>query len=52
MNKTNFFKDIYKANIDVIKAIEKLSIENDMLDTQEYLDWKDELNALSLDLDR
>ena len=50
MNK--FFKDLYQANIDVIKAIERLSKDNNMLDTQEYLDWKDELNALSLDLDR
>ena len=46
------FKDLYKANIDEIKAIEHLSEIHDMLDTQEYLNWKDTLNKLSLDTDR
>ena len=46
------FKDLYRANIDEIKAIEHLSEIHDMLDTQEYLNWKDTLNKLSLDTDR
>ena len=34
----------------MLKIIEDLS--TDMLDEQEYLDWKDELNRLSIDKDR
>ena len=49
---TKLFKDLYQANIDEIKAIEQLSIDYNMLDTQEYLLWKDTLNSLSLDPDR
>ena len=48
---TKLFKDLYQANIDEIKAIEQLSIDYNMLDTQEYLLWKDTLNSLSLDPD-
>jgi hypothetical protein len=36
----------------MLRSIENLSIENEMLDTQEYLLWKDTLNSLSLDPDR
>jgi len=36
----------------MLYAIENLSIENEMLDTQEYLLWKDTLNTLSIDPDR
>ena len=46
------FKQLYEANIQTIKALEDLSLEYDMLDEQEYLDWKDELNKYSLDPDR
>ena len=46
------FKNLYQANIDEIKAIEQLSIDYNMLDTQEYLSWKDTLNSLSIDSDR
>ena len=35
----------------MLKIIEDLST-TDMLDEQEYLDWKDELNRLSIDKDR
>ena len=45
-------KDLYQANIDEIKAIEQLSIDLDLLDSQDYLNWKNALNALSLDSDR
>lgn len=43
---------LYEASIEEISAIEDLSIEYDMLDSQEYLNWKDALNSLSIDLDR
>jgi hypothetical protein len=36
----------------MLYSIDDLSIENKMLDTQEYLLWKDTLNSLSLDPDR
>lgn len=50
--RTDLFKDLYQASIDEIKAIEELSIDHNMLDSGYYLWWKDELNKLSLDLDR
>ena len=49
---TKLFKDLYQANIDEIKAIEQLSIDCNMLDNGYYLNWKDELNKLSLDSNR
>ena len=49
---TKLFRDLYKANIDEIKAIERLSIDHNMLDNGYYLNWKDEINKLSLDSDR
>ena len=50
--RTEVFRDLYKANIDEIKAIEQLSIDHNMLDNGYYLAWKDELNRLSIDIDR
>lgn len=50
--RTDLFRQLYEANIDEIKAIEQLSIDHNMLDTEYYLAWKDKLNALSLDSDR
>lgn len=41
---------LYETSIQMLKIIEDLS--TDMLDEQEYLDWKDELNRLSIDKDR
>ena len=49
---TKLFKDLYQANIDEIKAIEQLSIDHNMLDNGYYLTWKDNLNKLSIDIDR
>lgn len=44
--------ELYKQSIKLIETIEKTSIDNNMLDTQEYLNWKDELNRLSIDENR
>ena len=52
MNPKKLFEQLYEAVIKEIKAIEDLSIEYDMLDCEEYLNWKDKLNELSLDPDR
>lgn len=43
---------LYETSIKMLQIIEKLSIENGMLDTQEYLTFQDSLNALSLDPNR
>lgn len=49
---TKTFRDLYQANLDEIRAIEQLSIDCNMLDNGYYLHWKDELNKLSIDIDR
>ena len=43
---------LYETSIKMLYLIDDLSIENKMLDTQEYLLWKDTLNTLSIDPDR
>lgn len=43
---------LYETSIKMLKIIEALSIENEMLDTQDYLDFQNSLNYLSLDPDR
>ena len=43
---------LYETSISLTEIIEQMSIDSDMLDSQEYLDWKDSINTLSLDPDR
>ena len=43
---------LYETSIKMLQSIEELSIEHNMLDTQEYLLWKDTINSISLDPDR
>jgi hypothetical protein len=43
---------LYETSVRLLKVIDKLSMEEDMLDEQDYLDWKDSLNELSVDPDR
>lgn len=50
--RTELFRQLYEANIDEIKAIEQLSIDHNMLDNGYYLNWKDQLNHYSMDVDR
>ena len=50
--RTDLFRQLYEANIDEIKAIEQLSIDHNMLDNGYYLNWKDQLNRYSMDVDR
>lgn len=52
MDPLYLFKQLYDSIIKQIEAVENLSIEYDMLDSQEYLNYKDKLNKLSLDPDR
>lgn len=51
MNK-ELLCQLYETSIKIIEIIDKLSIDNKMLDSQHYLLWKDSLNSLSLDPDR
>lgn len=45
----NIYSEIILKDINEIK---KFAIDNKLLDTQEFLDFMDELNKLSLDPDR
>lgn len=42
------WKELFKAHIDAAKAIDRLVREYDMENSQEYLDWQDELNEISV----
>jgi len=43
---------LYELTIKQIEEVEALSKICNMLDDQKYLDWKDNLNRLSIDPDR
>lgn len=43
------FKELYEATIHQIEIVKKLSIEYNMLNEDEYLDFQTKLNELSLD---
>lgn len=43
---------LYETSIKMLQTIENLSIENNMLDNQQYILWKDNLNSLSIDQNR
>lgn len=49
MNPKSLFKELYEVTIQQIKLVRKLSIEYDMLNEQEWINFQDELNKLSLD---
>ena len=49
MNKFNSYA---KTILKEIENIEQYAIDNDLLDTQEYLNFQDTLNKFSLDPDR
>lgn len=44
----DLWKELFKAHIDAAKAIDRLVREYDMENSQEYLDWQDELNEISV----
>ena len=47
--KNQLFKELYKATIQQIEIVKKISIEYDMLNEDEYLEFQTRLNELSLD---
>lgn len=52
MNPIKTFNTYSKTILKDINEIKKFAIDNKLLDTQEFLDFMDELNKLSLDPDR
>ena len=42
------WKELFKAHIDEAEAIVNLAREHNMLNSQEFLDWQDKLNAISV----
>lgn len=46
------FRELYEATIQQIQAIKNLTIEYDMLNKQEWIDFQDKLNEFSIDIDR
>ena len=52
MSNKDLLCQLYETSIKMLYLIDDLSIKNKMLDTQEYLLWKDSLNTLSIDPDR
>lgn len=52
MEKSYLIKELCDSIIEQINIVENLFIEYNMLDSQEYLNFKDKLNELSIDYDR
>lgn len=44
----DLWKELFKANIDEANAIYRLAQDYNMLNEQEFLDWQDKLNELSV----
>lgn len=44
----NLWKELFKAHIDEAEAIYRLAKEYNMLNEQEFLDWQDTLNKISV----
>ena len=42
------WKELFKAHVDETKAIYKLAQDYNMLNEQEFLDWQDALNEISV----
>lgn len=42
---------LFKSHIDEAEAIFRLAKEHDMEDSQEFLDWQDKLNEISVRYD-
>ena len=48
----DLWKELFKAHIDEAEAIMRLVREYDMEDSQEFLDWQDKLNEISVRYDK
>lgn len=47
--RKELFKELYEATIQQIEIVKKMSVEYNMLNEDEYLDFQTKLNELSLD---
>lgn len=52
MTNENLICKLFEISTKLIYYIDQLAIKNDMMDFTSYLEWKDKLNALSMDPDR
>ena len=52
MDIRNYVNEMYEAHIQMGKAIQDIALEYDLINEQEFLNWQDELNKLSIDPDR
>ena len=44
----NVWSELFKAHLDEAEAIVNLAREHNMLNSQEFLDWQDKLNEISV----
>ena len=44
----NVWSELFKAHLDEAEAIFRLAQEHDMLDSQEFINWQDQLNEISV----
>ena len=44
----NVWNELFKAHLDEAEAIFRLAQEHNMLDSQEFMDWQDQLNEISV----
>lgn len=44
----DLWKELFKAHLDEAKVIDRLVREHNMENSQEYLDWQDKLNEISV----
>jgi len=46
--KKELWKQLFNAHVDEAKAIYRLAQDYDMLNEQDFLDWQDALNEISV----
>jgi len=46
------WKQLFQAHIDEAEAIYRLVQEHDLFDSQEFIDWQDKLNEISVRYDK
>lgn len=49
MDVKDYINEMYEAHIQMANAIKDIALEYDLINEQEYLNWQDELNKISVD---
>lgn len=44
----NLEKDVYKTSIELLEDIYEYSVKSDRINSQEFLDWLDKINEISV----